>query len=88
MHNKINAFKSKQNEVLRCLTDADIRSHPESGVDRTSYVKQNAPLSPYTRLLKLKAQVDKSLGKSTKKPSAGIRNIQIPLKVVDNENKG
>ena len=45
--------------VLRCLGDNNM----ESGVDRTSYVKTNAPLSPYTRLLKLKAQVDKSLGK-------------------------
>ena len=75
-------------KVLRVLTDSDLRSHPESGVDRTSYVKQNAPLSPYTRLLKLKAQVDKSLGKSVKKPSAAMRNIQIPVKNAENDTKG
>ena len=75
--------------MLRCIDESEVRGHPESGVDRTSYVKYNAPLSPYTRLLKLKAQVDKSLGAEPKKhfkiPQKGM---PLPSGNVDNSERG
>jgi len=79
----------EKSEVLRCIDESEVRGHPESGVDRTSYVKYNAPLSPYTRLLKLKAQVDKSLGAEPKKhfkiPQKGM---PLPSGNVDNSERG
>jgi len=64
-----------KNQVLRCLGNNDV----ESGVDRTSYVKTSTPLSPYTRLLKLKAQVDKSLGKKPSKVAINPKLANAPV---------
>merc|ERR1712127_854861 len=68
----------ESSQVLRVIDDSR-NDNIESGVDRTSYVKRSAPLSPYTRLLKLKAQIDQKLGKPVKKPSAGMLKASMHM---------
>lgn len=77
----------EKSEVLKVIETENNRSHPESGVDRTSYVKYNAPLSPYSRLLKLKAQVDRSLGKTVKPSINNKAAVQITALSVNSEEK-
>lgn len=73
--------------MLRAIDESDARQHPESGVDRTSYVKTNSSLlSPYTRLLKLKAQVDRKLGKTPKSHASAELLAKMPVAAKANED--
>lgn len=72
---------------MKAIDDTDVRQHPESGVDRTSYVKTSSSLlSPYTRLLKLKAQVDRKLGKTPKSHASAELLAKLPVAAKANED--